>query len=204
MAAGSASRWLGAAAAAAAVRSRGPRDGRLPLVWIVRGLGAAPGPAARRLLQPGAGPQHAGERGGDAGPRCRWYGLLHGPSALLRSVLPQGRSAFPPPPSTAARPVARRTTTRCWECRAPPPRRRSRRRTTRHGTAAAAPQHCAMTAALPGCRVLGFAPRALDEIDPVSNASFFSFSWQRNTIRTQTRTTLKLRRSLLSWQKPTR
>lgn len=139
MAAGSASRWLGAAAAAAAVRSRGPRNGRLPLVWIVRGLGAAPGPAARRLLQPSTGSQHAGERGGDAGPRVpglRAAGRLTAP--LLCSALPQGRSAFPPLPSTAARPAPRRTTTRCWGCRAPPARRRSRRRTTRHGPAGGA------------------------------------------------------------------
>ncbi|XP_065706779.1 dnaJ homolog subfamily A member 3, mitochondrial isoform X1 [Patagioenas fasciata] len=53
MAAGSSARWLGVAAAAG--RSRG-RDGRLPLVWLVRGLSVPPPPAAasaraaRRLL----------------------------------------------------------------------------------------------------------------------------------------------------------
>ncbi|XP_068276201.1 dnaJ homolog subfamily A member 3, mitochondrial isoform X1 [Nyctibius grandis] len=55
MAAGGSSRWLGAAAAVAS-RSRGPREGRLPLLWLVRGLGvslppaAASARAARRLL----------------------------------------------------------------------------------------------------------------------------------------------------------
>uniref|UniRef100_A0A8C2U2W5 DnaJ homolog subfamily A member 3, mitochondrial n=1 Tax=Coturnix japonica TaxID=93934 RepID=A0A8C2U2W5_COTJA len=57
MAARGASRWFGVAAAAAAVRSRGPRDGRLPLVWIVRGLRDVPGTGNRRLLQPGTGTQ---------------------------------------------------------------------------------------------------------------------------------------------------
>ncbi|OXB74484.1 UNVERIFIED_CONTAM: hypothetical protein H355_001866 [Colinus virginianus] len=64
MAAASASRCLGAAAAA--VRSRGPRDARLPLVWLVRGLGAANGPAARRLPPLGAGLRHAGSARGPA------------------------------------------------------------------------------------------------------------------------------------------
>ncbi|KAM6077585.1 dnaJ homolog subfamily A member 3, mitochondrial isoform 2-T2 [Theristicus caerulescens] len=57
MAAGRAPRWFGAAAAAA--RSRGPGDGRLPLVWLLRGLSVPPLPpaaasarAARRLLLP--------------------------------------------------------------------------------------------------------------------------------------------------------
>ncbi|XP_032303468.1 dnaJ homolog subfamily A member 3, mitochondrial isoform X2 [Coturnix japonica] len=60
MAARGASRWFGVAAAAAAVRSRGPRDGRLPLVWIVRGLRDVPGTGNRRLLQPGTGTQRHG------------------------------------------------------------------------------------------------------------------------------------------------
>uniref|UniRef100_A0A8D0F959 DnaJ heat shock protein family (Hsp40) member A3 n=1 Tax=Strix occidentalis caurina TaxID=311401 RepID=A0A8D0F959_STROC len=68
MAAGGSSRWLGAAAAVAAARSRGPGDGRLPLVWLVRGLSvpppaAASARAARRLLPPCAGLCAAGERG---------------------------------------------------------------------------------------------------------------------------------------------
>ncbi|XP_062467863.1 dnaJ homolog subfamily A member 3, mitochondrial isoform X1 [Pezoporus occidentalis] len=51
MAGGTSARWLGAAAAV--VRSRGPRDpGRLPLVWLLWGLRATPRPAARRLLLP--------------------------------------------------------------------------------------------------------------------------------------------------------
>ncbi|KAM6320225.1 dnaJ homolog subfamily A member 3, mitochondrial isoform 2-T2 [Podargus strigoides] len=68
MAAVSSSRWLGAAAAAAAVRNRGPGDGRLPLLWLVRGLSVPPPPAAasvraaRRLLPLCAGLRAAGTK----------------------------------------------------------------------------------------------------------------------------------------------
>ncbi|KAK4813782.1 hypothetical protein QYF61_025262 [Mycteria americana] len=67
MAAGSSSRWLGAAAAAVAARSRGPGDARLPLVWLVRGLSVPPPPAAsaraaRRLLPLCAGLCAAGTK----------------------------------------------------------------------------------------------------------------------------------------------
>ncbi|XP_075292303.1 dnaJ homolog subfamily A member 3, mitochondrial isoform X2 [Opisthocomus hoazin] len=58
MAAGGWSRWVGAIAAAA--RSRGPGDGRLPLLWRVRGLGGPRPLAARRLLPLCAGLRAAG------------------------------------------------------------------------------------------------------------------------------------------------
>lgn len=67
MAAGSSSRWLGAAAAAA-LRSRGPGDGRLPLLWLLRGLGGLP--AARRLSPLCAGLCVAGETGPQRGLWC--------------------------------------------------------------------------------------------------------------------------------------
>ncbi|XP_066833639.1 dnaJ homolog subfamily A member 3, mitochondrial isoform X1 [Anser cygnoides] len=68
MAAGSAARWLGAAAGAARGCAAGPGPGRgrgrgalrLPLVWLLRGLGPAPGPAARRPSLLCAGPWAAG------------------------------------------------------------------------------------------------------------------------------------------------
>nr|XP_038042926.1 dnaJ homolog subfamily A member 3, mitochondrial isoform X1 [Anas platyrhynchos] len=68
MAAGSAARWLGAAAGAArgCAQGAGPGRGgergalRLPLLWLLRGLGAAQGPAARRPSLLGAGLWAAG------------------------------------------------------------------------------------------------------------------------------------------------
>ncbi|KAM6352698.1 dnaJ homolog subfamily A member 3, mitochondrial isoform 1-T1 [Alca torda] len=67
MAAGSSSRWLGAAAAAA-FRRRGPGDGRPPLLWLLRGLGGLP--AARRLSPLCAGLCVAGETGPQRGLWC--------------------------------------------------------------------------------------------------------------------------------------
>lgn len=74
MAAGSAARWLGAAAGAARGCAQGPGPGRgrergalrLPLLWLLRGLGPAPGPAARRPSLLGAGLWAAGEAGSGA------------------------------------------------------------------------------------------------------------------------------------------
>lgn len=103
MAAGSAARWLGAAAGAArgCAQGAGPGRGgergalRLPLLWLLRGLGAAQGPAARRPSLLGAGLWAAGEAGSGAsgGLRGAW-GRLTAPSPLSPSP-PSGPSRVP-------------------------------------------------------------------------------------------------------------
>lgn len=102
MAAGSSARWLGVAAAAG--RSRG-RDGRLPLVWLVRGLSvpppavAASARAARRLLPLRTGLCAAGERG-----RGRRRGLSGpGRGAASRGRSRQGRAGAGPLPAALSR-----------------------------------------------------------------------------------------------------
>lgn len=138
MAAGSASRWVAAAA------GRGAGNARPPLLLLLRGLRSPPARAPRRLLLLRAGLCAAGERAGPGragGARVCSPGRVSssarpGPALTAAPLppLPQGRNALPPPPpppSTAARPALRRTITRCWGCPAPPRRRRSRRPITR-------------------------------------------------------------------------